>query len=81
MAYPLTRLDEIRRRQGPRRPPGLICKRLEVLRDGREDELVARAGEASQSHALEAMLDLQVGKAHLHFLALIARLLKLRCAL
>ena len=35
MAYPLTRLDEIRRRQGPRRPPGLICKRLEVLRDGR----------------------------------------------
>ncbi len=29
------------------------------------------------SHTLEAMLDLQVGKAHLHFLALIARLLKL----
>ena len=26
----------------------------------------------SQSHALEAMLDLQVGKAHLHFLALVA---------
>jgi len=59
----------------------LICERLEILRDGREDELVAGAGEASQSHALEAVLDLQVSNAHLYFLALIARLLKLRSAL
>ena len=45
-----------------------------------EDELVARAAEASQSHTLEAMLDLQVSKAHLHFLAIIAGLLKRRSA-
>ena len=59
----------------------MISKRFEVLRDGREDELVARAAEASQSHTLEAMLDLQVSKAHLHFLAIIAGLLKLECLL
>src|SRR5438552_9121224 len=46
---------------------------LEVLDDGGEVELVASTAEATQAHALEAMLNLQVGKAHLHFLALIAR--------
>lgn len=51
---------------------------LEVLHGGGEVELVARTGEAAQTHALEAMVDLQVGKTHLHFLALVARLLKLR---
>ena len=50
-----------------------FASRLEVLHDGREVELVARAGEAAQTHALEAMVGLQVGKAHLDFLALIAR--------
>jgi hypothetical protein len=51
---------------------GLTCERLKILRDGCEDELVMGAGQAPQSHALEAMMDLQVGKAHLYFLALIA---------
>ena len=41
----------------------------------------SRASETSQTHSLEAMMDLQVGEAHLYFLALIARLLKLRGAL
>jgi hypothetical protein len=41
-------------------------------------ELVARPGEASQSHALKTMVNLQVGKTHLHFFALISRLLELR---
>jgi hypothetical protein len=35
-------------------------------------EFVARAGETSQAHALEAVMGLQVRKAHLDFLALIA---------
>jgi hypothetical protein len=34
-------------------------------------ELVARAGKPSQTHALKAMVNLQVRKAHLPFLALI----------
>ncbi len=34
----------------------MIGKRLEVLRDCREVELIAGAGEASQSHALEISL-------------------------
>ena len=43
-------------------------------------ELITRAGQASQTHAFEAMMDLQVRKAHLYFLALITRLFKLGCA-
>jgi hypothetical protein len=65
----------LRGRWGRRRPPDSIGEGLE--RDCREVELVARAGETSQSHAFEAMVDLQVGKAHRDFLALIARLLEL----
>ena len=51
---------------------------LEVLHGGGEVELVARTGEAPQTHAFEAMVDFQVGKTHLYFFALIAGLLKLR---
>jgi hypothetical protein len=51
------------------------------LHNGREAELVAGAGETPKTHALEAMVDLQVCEAHLHFLALIARLFKFRGAL
>ena len=40
--------------------------------DGRKVELVARAGEPPQAHALEAMVGLEVGKAHLDLLALVA---------
>jgi hypothetical protein len=46
------------------------------LNDGREVELVAGAAQTSQTHALEAMVDLQVGETHLHFLAFIAGLFK-----
>ena len=52
----------------------MVRKCLEVLDDRSEVELVARAGETSQTHSLEAMMDLQMRKAHLYFLALIARL-------
>ena len=53
-------------------------ERLEVLHDGCEVELVARAGETPQPHALEAMMGLEVRKSHLDLLALIARLFELR---
>ena len=52
--------------------PEVVCERLEVLGDVRKMELVARAGEPPQPHALEAMVDLEVGKPHLHFLARVA---------
>ena len=46
--------------------------------DGRKVKLVAGAGETPRTHALEAMVDLEVREAHLHFLALIPRLFKFR---
>ena len=58
----------------------MVCERLEILHDGRKVELVAGAGETPKTHALEAMVDLQVGETHLHLLALIARLFKFRGA-
>ena len=61
--------------------PEVVCERLEVLGDGRKMELVACASEPPQPHALEAMVDLEVRKPHLHFLARIARLFKLRGSL
>ncbi len=61
-----------------RRPPDADRKRFEVLHDCGEVELVAGAGETSQSHALEAMVGLQVRKSHLDLLALISRFGELR---
>jgi hypothetical protein len=61
--------------------PEVVCERLEVLGDGRKMELVARASEPPLPHAVEAMVDLEVRKPHLHFLARIARLFKLRGSL
>ena len=58
--------------------PEAVCKRLEVLHDCREVELVASTAEASQSHALETMMRLQVGKTHLYFLAIVTRFVE-RC--
>jgi len=55
----------------------VVCDGLEVLHGCGEVELAACTGEAPQAHALEAMVDLQVGKAHLHLFALVAGLLKL----
>ena len=53
---------------------------LEVLRGGDEMALVSRAREPPQAHALEAMVGLEVRKAHLNLLALIARFVELRGA-
>ena len=47
---------------------------LEILNDGGEMELVARAGKATQSHAFESVMRLQMRKAHLDPLPFIARL-------
>jgi hypothetical protein len=41
------------------------------LHHGRKVELIAGASETPKTHALEAMVDLQVCEAHPHFLALI----------
>ena len=54
------------------RPPDVLCQGLQVLHNGREVELVARTGEPPQAHALESMMGLQVRKAHLYLLALVA---------
>ncbi len=48
-------------------------KRLEVLHDGCKVELVACAGEPAQPEPLEAMVGLQVCKAHLDPLPLVTR--------
>ncbi len=37
-------------------------------------ELIARTGKTSQPHAFKAVVDLQMGKAHLDALALVTRL-------
>ena len=59
------------------RPPDMVCEGLQILHDSGEVEFVARAREAAQAHALEAMVGLQVGKAHLDLLALVARFIEL----
>jgi len=58
----------------------MVCDRLEVLHDGGEVELIACTREASEAHTLEAMMGLQVSKAHLHLLAFVSRPVELRCA-
>jgi hypothetical protein len=60
-----------RRFVGPR-SPDVFCQRLQVLHNSCEVELVARTGEPPQAHALESMVGLQVRKAHLDLLALVA---------
>jgi hypothetical protein len=51
-------------------------ERLEVLHDDREVELVARAPETSQTHTLQAVVGLKMGKARLDLLSLIAGLVE-----
>ena len=51
---------------------------LEVLRGGDEMAFVSCTGDAPQTHTLEAMVGLEVRKAHLNLLALIARFIELR---
>jgi hypothetical protein len=50
----------------------VVRERFKVLHNGGEVELVACAGEAAQTHSLEAVMGLQVRKAHLDLLALVA---------
>jgi hypothetical protein len=50
----------------------VLCQRLQVLHNGCEVELVARTGEPAQAHTLESMVGLEVRKAHLDLLALVA---------
>jgi len=52
---------------------------LEVLDDGGEMELVARATETSEKHAFETVVGLDVGKTHLDPFSLVARLIELGC--
>src|ERR1700693_3602554 len=58
----------------------MVGKGLQVLHDRCEVELVARAGEAPETQALEAMMGLQVRKPHLDLLAFVARFVELRRA-
>src|SRR5438128_9944987 len=57
----------------------MVGKGLQVLHDGSEVELVACTGKAAQPHTLEAVVCLQVRKAHLDLLALVTGFGELRC--
>ena len=59
----------------------MVCQRFEVLHDGGEVELVACAGEPAQAHSLEAVMGLQMRKAHLNLFALFTRFLERRCSI
>ena len=59
----------------------MIGERLQVLNDSGKMEFVARAAETSQTHALETVMGLEVGKAHLDPFSLIAGFFELRRAL
>ena len=56
----------------------MLRERLQVLHDSSEVELVARTTEAPETHALEAVVGLQVREAHFDPLPLIAGPLVLR---
>ena len=56
-----------------------VFSNLQVLHDGSEVGLVACTGKAAQPHTLEAVVCLQVRKAHLDLLALVTGFGELRC--
>jgi hypothetical protein len=60
--------------------PEIAGEGLEVLDDGREVKLVACTREAPQAHSLEAVMGLEVRKAHLDPFALVTRFVELRRA-
>ena len=64
---------------GGRWTEGSKCQGLEVLHGSSEKELIACAGKTLQPHTLEAMMNLQVGEAHLDAFALVARLEERLC--
>ena len=70
-ANPLNERNSRTRRDWRRRPDQSQRHGLEVLHDGGEVELVAGAGETAQSQPLEAMMGLEVRKAHLDALPLV----------
>jgi len=47
----------------------MLRKGFEVLHDGSKVEFDARSGETAQAHSLEAMMGLQVRKAHFNLFA------------
>src|SRR5262249_13028499 len=63
-----------------RRPPEGVCERFEILHNRCQVELVAGTGKASQPHALEAMMGLEVRKTHLELLAVVTRFFECRRA-
>ena len=46
----------------------MVCQHFKVLHGSGEVELVACTGESAQAHSLEAMMGLQMSKAHSIFL-------------
>ena len=50
---------------------GLESQSLEVLYDGGEVEFVTCTGQTSEPHAFKAVVDLEVGKAHLDALTFV----------
>ena len=56
----------------------MFRKGLKVLHGGNEKTFVSCTRDAPQPHTLEAMVGLEVRKAHLNLLALIARFVELR---
>ena len=59
----------------------MVCQRFEVLYDGGEMEFVACTGEPPQPHSFEAVMGLQMCKAHLNLFALVTRFLERRCSI
>ena len=59
----------------------MVCQRFEVLHDGGEMEFVACTGEPPQPHSFEAVMGLQMCKAHLNLFALVTRFLERRCSI
>ena len=57
----------------------MVRERFEILHDCRKVEFITGAEETSQSHALEAMMGLQVRKTHLDLLAIVSRFVERRC--
>ena len=56
----------------------MVGQRFEVLHNGGEMELISGAAEPSQAHSLEAVMGLQVRKAHLNLFVLVARFFERR---
>src|SRR5262245_29211665 len=74
-----TRWNSACDRDVQQRSPDIVGEYLQALHDGDKVEFVACARKTPQSHALETMVRLQVGKTHLDLLALVAGFGELGC--